>query len=164
MWRHIVNILLYFLPPTRLFRVRRIMLRSAHVEIQDGASLCGKSWVFGRGKLAIGSKSWISPRCTFYTHLSAPISVGSNCDIGPDVTFITGSHEIGTECRRAGVGLASPISIGDGCWVGARSTILGGVRIGKGCIVAAGSLVTEDAGDNLLIAGVPAKKIRLLNT
>lgn len=156
--------LLYFLPPTRLFGLRRMFLRSANVEIADGASLCGRSWVFGPGKLVIGSKSWISPGCTFYTHLSAPISVGRDCDIGPEVTFILGSHEIGTEFRRAGAGLASPISIGDGCWVGARSTILGGVRIGKGCIVAAGSVVIEDAGDNLLIAGVPAKKKRLLNT
>lgn len=164
MWRHIVNMLLYFLPPTRLFRVRRILLRSAHVEIQDGASFCGKSWVFGPGKLAIGSKSWISPGCTFYTHLSAPIVVGDNCDIGHEVCFVTGTHRPGTEERRAGTGSARPISVGDGTWIGARCTILGGVRIGKGCMIAAGSVIISDIADNVLAAGVPAKTKRNLST
>ena len=58
--------------------------------------------------------------------------------------------------RRAGEGTARPIEIGDGCWIGARSVILGGVRIGAGCVVAAGSVVTRDVPDNVLVAGVPA--------
>lgn len=163
MWRHIVNVLLYFLPPTRFFWLRRKLLRSAHVNIDDGASLCGKSWVFGPGKLAIGSRSWISPGCRFYTHPSAPIVVGDNCDIGHEVCFVTGSHLPGTKERRAGTGNARPISIGDGTWIGARCTVLGGVRIGKGCMIAAGSVVTRDIADNILAAGVPAKIKRNLN-
>lgn len=162
MWRHIVNMLLYFLPPTRLFGLRRIFLRSANVEIASGASLCGRSWLFGPGKLVIGSRSWVSPSCTFYTHPAAPIILGSNCDIGHDVSFVTGSHQPGAPERRAGVGIAQPITVGNGTWIGARCTILGGVRIGRGCVIAAGSVVVNDVTDNVLAAGVPAKIKRVL--
>jgi maltose O-acetyltransferase len=163
MWRHLVNIFLYFLPPTRLFVLRRMLLRSANIEIHDGAHLCGKSWIFGPGNLVIGSKSWISPGCTFYTHSSAPITVGKDCDIGHEVSFVTGSHQLGNEERRAGTGSAHPIIVGDGTWIGARSTILGSVRIGKGCMIAAGSVVISDIADNVLAAGVPAKVKRNLS-
>ncbi|MFE8729811.1 DapH/DapD/GlmU-related protein, partial [Aeromonas hydrophila] len=55
-----------------------------------------------------------------------------------------------------GEGVALPISIGDGCWIGADVLIIGGVTIGKGVVVAAGSVVTRDIPDNVLVAGVPA--------
>jgi acetyltransferase-like isoleucine patch superfamily enzyme len=57
-----------------------------------------------------------------------------------------------------------PIKIGEGVWIGARATILPGVTIGAGSVVAAGSLVTKDMPANVLIAGVPAKVIRELET
>jgi maltose O-acetyltransferase len=92
----------------------------------------------------------------FYTHVDAPIVLGSNCDIGPAVEFITGGHVVGTSSRRAGKGTAKPIIINDGCWIGAGSRILGGVSIGHGAVVAAGSVVIRDVPANALVAGVPA--------
>ena len=99
----------------------------------------------------------------FYTHLEAPIVIGSNCDIGPSVEFITGSHEVGTSLRRAGKGIAKPIVINDGCWIGAGSRILAGVTIGSGTIVASGSVVVCDVPENVLVAGVPAIVKKNLN-
>jgi maltose O-acetyltransferase len=80
--------------------------------------VCGRGWVYGRGLLSIGNNTWLSPGVIFYTHLEAPIAVGSNCDIGPAVEFITGGHIIGFCSRRAGQGTAKPIVINDGCWIG----------------------------------------------
>jgi acetyltransferase-like isoleucine patch superfamily enzyme len=51
------------------------------------------------------------------------------------------------------------IKIGSNCWIGAKVTVLDGVEIGNNSVIAAGSVVTKSYGDNLIIAGIPAKKI-----
>ncbi|MFZ2407325.1 MAG: DapH/DapD/GlmU-related protein [Methylobacter sp.] len=156
MIRHLLNLLLWILPPSRLFSFRRLCLELAQVGVGKNASVCGRGWIYGRGQLNLGRDTWLSPGVIFYTHLDAPIVIGSNCDIGPAVEFITGSHIIGTSSRRAGDGTAEPIVINDGCWIGAGSRILGGVTIGAGSVVAAGSVVTCDVPADVLVAGVPA--------
>ena len=163
MLRHFVNIVLYLLPPSRLFKLRRLLLKFAKVNISNGVSFCGRSWIYGRGKLFIGPNTWLSPGVVFYTHKEAEIKIGSSCDIGPGVQFIVGSHEIGNKERRAGNGISRKIVIGNGVWIGANSTILDGITIGDGCIVAAGSVVHEKIEDNCLVAGVPARIKRKLD-
>jgi len=156
MIRHLINFLFWVLPPSRCFQFKRFCLKLAKVEIGKNVSMCGRGWVYGRGQLKIGSDTWLSPGVVFHTHLDAPIILGSNCDVGPSVEFITGSHSIGTASRRAGEGTASEIVINDGCWLGAGSRILGGVHIGSGSVVAAGSVVINDVPENVLVAGIPA--------
>ena len=74
----------------------------------------------------------------------------------------TGTHEVGPAVQLCGPGLTQPIKIGDGCWLGARVTVLGGVEIGAGCVIAAGALVNKDVPPNELWSGVPARFIRKL--
>ena len=162
MLRHILNTLLWFLPPSRFFKFRSICLKLAQVEIGSNVSVCGRGWIYGRGDLSIGDDTWLSPGVVFYTNKESIIVVEENCDIGPDVEFITGSHLIGTSSRRAGFGLAKPIVVGAGTWIGAKCSILGGVTIGEGCVVAAGSVVIKDIPPNCLAAGVPARVKRQL--
>ena len=90
------------------------------------------------------------------------VTIGDRCDIAPEVAIQTGGHEIGPAERRAGKGKVFDVTVGDGCWIGARSTILGGVQIGSGCVVAACACVCKDAGPDCLLGGVPAKQIRRL--
>ncbi len=163
MIRHFLNFLLRCLPPSRLFALRRWLLRRAGIDLADDVSFCGGGWIYGPGRLSIGAGSWLSPGVIFHTHVHAPITIGRQCDIGNGVEFVPGSHLIGPSDRRAGEGTAQPIKIGDGCWIGARSIILGGVSIGAGCVVAAGSVVTRDVPDNMLVAGVPAHIKRQLD-
>lgn len=162
MLRHLINLLLFPLPPTRFFALRRWGLRRCGIRLGQDACVSGGGWIYGRGALSVGDRTWLSPGSRIYTHLDAPISIGSNCDIGPDVRLITGSHDIGNHDRRAGRGLALPISIGDGCWIGAGAMILGGVTIGPGSIVAAGAVVVDDIAPDTLSAGVPAIEKRIL--
>jgi maltose O-acetyltransferase len=162
MIRHVVNILLYWLPPSRFFYARRLLLRVAGISVNRDVKFCGRGWIYGRGELVIGGDTWLSPGVITHTHIDVQILIGERCDIGPGVEFIPGSHKIGNGSRRAGSGTAKPITIGNGCWIGANSIILGGVYIGEGCIVAAGAVVTRDIPPNSLVAGVPARVKRQL--
>jgi maltose O-acetyltransferase len=98
-----------------------------------------------------------------YTHADAAIVIADRCDIGPGVQFITGSHQMGSSDRRAGVGTAEPIKVGSGTWIGAGALILGGVEIGEACVIAAGAVVTRNIPANSLAAGIPAMVKRALS-
>lgn len=111
-------------------------------------------------KVSIGKGTFINYSCFFDN--SASITIGDNCDIAFGVTFCTSTHEMGSSERRAGSAIGQPIIVGKGCWIGARSMILPGVSIGSGCIIAAGSVVTKECEPNSLYAGVPAKRIKIL--
>ena len=156
MLRFIINILLFCLPPSRFFKVRRRLLRSIGIKLAENVNFCGFSWIYGRGTLDIGENTWISPNARIFTNINCDIKIGSNVDIGPFLKIVPGSHEIGTTKRRAGRGLATSVTIGDGVWVGANCLLLGGATIGKGSIIAAGSVVTGKIPSNSLAAGVPA--------
>jgi maltose O-acetyltransferase len=162
--RHLINFILGWLPPSRCFSLRALLLRWAGVQMGHGARVCGRGWIYGRGFLGIGTGSWLSPGVLVYTHADARIVIGERCDIGPGVQFITGSHAIGGAQRRAGPGTAGSIRIGHGTWIGAGCRILGGVDIGEGVVVAAGSVVTRDIPAHTLAAGVPARAKRTLPT
>ena len=86
----------------------------------------------------------------------AEIRIGNNCLIGPDVGIYTAGHRLEPECRTADV-YGQPITIGNDVWIGGHSTILSGVTIGDGAVVAAGSVVTKDVPSRSMVAGNPAK-------
>lgn len=65
--------------------------------------------------------------------------------------------------KRGGVNNPLPIRINDRCWIGANSMILPGTVIGKGCVIAAGSVVKGRCRQNAFYAGFPAKVIRELD-
>ncbi len=161
--RHFLNILLFLLPPTRSFGIKRFLARWAGIKVGDRVCINGHTWFFGEGEISIGSDSWIGLKNTFYRTNAASIQIGKNCAIGPDVAFVPGSHEVGGELRRAGKGVGGNIVVEDGCWIGARVTILGGVTISKGSIIAAGAVVCRNVPENSLYAGVPAVLKRTLS-
>ena len=63
---------------------------------------------------------------------------------------------------RGGAAAAEPVNIGAGSWLGANVTVLPGVNIGNGAVVAAGSVVIRDCVSHGLYAGVPAKLVKVL--
>lgn len=163
MKRYIVRLVLNLLPTSRWFILRQVLLRMAGVVLKSNVKFCGGGGVYGNGALSIGENTWISPNTIIYSHIDVDISIGANCDIGHNVCVLTGTHDIGSSTRRAGTPKAKGIVIEDGVWIGARSTILSGVTIGSGSIVAAGSVVIKDVPCNSMVAGVPAKVKRLFD-
>ena len=143
----------------RFFPIKAKLLRSIGYVIGNNVSIVGP--VICTGKLEVGDNSWVGTNLVIRGN--GTVKIGHNVDIGPDVTFLTGTHEIGNENRRAGKGCNSTITIGDGCWVGAKSVFLNTITIGRSTIIAACSCVNKDASDNVLIGGVPARIIRVLD-
>ncbi|WP_434432190.1 sugar O-acetyltransferase [Lactiplantibacillus paraplantarum] len=92
----------------------------------------------------------------------APVRIGDNVMIGPNVDIYTVNHPLTARGRRANLAQGHPVTIGDDVWIGGRVVITPGVTIGNNVVVAAGAVVTHDVPDNVLVAGVPAKVIRTL--
>jgi maltose O-acetyltransferase len=163
LFRDVGNVLLQLLPVSRCFRVKRVILSLMGIRVEQGVSINGHVWFYGRGDVQIGRNTWVGTGCRFYSTVGTAIRIGANCDIAPEVSFVTGTHDVGTPERRAGPGRSDSVVLGDGCWLGVRVTVLGGVRIGNGTIVAACGLVRTDLPNNCLAAGVPAVPIRSLD-
>ena len=101
-----------------------------------------------------GEGTFVNHGCYFMD--GGTINIGKNVFIGPFCGFYTASHPLKFAPRNKGLEKAIPISVGDNCWFGANVTVLQGVSIGKGCVIAAGSVIINDIPDNCLVAGVPA--------
>jgi maltose O-acetyltransferase len=137
---------------------RTALLRRIGLSIGEGTVVAGSVRIIGPGDvrrfLSIGERCTISG--DLYVDLSAPVRIGKNVGIGHGVRFVTGDHDIGPSERRLGDVHGRPITVEDGAWLAAGVTVLPGVRIGRGAVVAAGSVVTRDVEDDTLVAGVPA--------
>lgn len=140
------------------FEKKRRLLNSLGHEIDEGTRIVGP--VFCTGKMIIGKNCWIG-RC-LTVNGNGTVRIGDNCDVAPEVGFQTGGHLIGSAQRRAGEGFNKDITVGNGCWLGARSTLLAGVTVGNGSVVASCACVNKDIDENVLAGGVPAKEIRKL--
>lgn len=90
----------------------------------------------------------------------APVTIGDNVMIGPNVSLFTAGHPVHPEPRIAGWEFAKPINIGDNVWIGGHSVINPGVTIGKNSVIGSGSVVTKDIPDNVVAAGNPCRVIR----
>jgi maltose O-acetyltransferase len=139
--------------------VRWAIHRACGLDIRTRAVASGCSF-FSPG-VSIARGTYVNVGCLF--DASAPITIGAGCSFGPQVSLITSTHAVGPAHQRAGDLTARPITIGAGTWIGARATVLPGVTIAPGCIIAAGAVVADDCAANGIYAGVPAKRIRVLD-
>lgn len=129
------------------------MDKNSYLESNGFAFFYGADIVlFKNSKLILG-KSYINCDCKIRCH--SLISIGDNCAISHDVTIMdSDAHELSGSNKK------SEVRIGNNVWIGSRVTILKGVNIGDGSVVAAGSLLTKDVPPGVLVAGIPAKIIR----
>lgn len=90
----------------------------------------------------------------------APITIGEDVQIGPNVQLLTPTHPVAAEPRRAKLEAARPIVIGDNVWLGGGAIVLPGVTIGENSVIGAGAVVTADIPANAVAVGNPARVIR----
>ena len=93
---------------------------------------------------------------------TCPVRIGNNCMFGPRVSLFTAGHPLDPEVRNSGWEFGAPITIGDNVWIGGGSILNPGVTLGNNVVVGSGSVVTKSFGDNVVIAGIPARVIRTL--
>ncbi|MGG0591311.1 acyltransferase [Priestia megaterium] len=136
--------------------LRRFLYQSYGINTQTRSIRPG--CYFGGKNVTIGKRTTINGKCYFEN--LASIKIGEDCDIAMGVLFCSSTHEFGDGSKRAGKAYGQPIKVGNGCWIGARATVLPGVTIHDGCIIAAGALVTKDCEPNGLYVGFPAKRVR----
>lgn len=113
-------------------------------------------------KLILGKNSHIGPFSVIFTGTYG-ITIGEDVMIAPHCCFAEGSHEyrnLDLPMQWSGNFSNGPIIIEDDVWIGANCTILHNVRIGKGSVIGANSLVNRDVEPYSIMAGVPARKIK----
>lgn len=128
---------------------------------------CGKKVNIEKGalfsaKVSLGDYSGIG----INAHISGTCTIGSHVMMGPNVTIITRNHkhdDLTQPMMFQGFEEERPVVIGNDVWIGERVMIMPGVHIGNGCILAAGAVVTHDVPDYAVVAGVPAKIIKMRN-
>ena len=108
--------------------------------------------------IKMGKNVFVNTNC--YIMDCAEIEIGDNVFIGPFCGFYTASHPMTYAHRNSYEEKATPIKIGSNCWFGANVSVMPGVTIGSGCVIAAGSVVTRDIPDNSVAAGVPRKVVK----
>jgi acetyltransferase-like isoleucine patch superfamily enzyme len=151
-------------PPVRLVGVR-------FIDLGQDIFLGPGSWLqaIPRDGLAT-SVIRIGARCSFAggVTLSAAEQIEFEDDVivARNVYISDHSHRFdnrGVPISQQGIDRVKPVRIGGGCWLGQNAVILPGVRIGKGSVVGANSVVREDVPDYSVVAGVPARVIRAIS-
>lgn len=117
-----------------------------------------------KNKLIIGDNTWIGQNCFF--HSAGGLTIGNNVGIAPGVKIITSVHSEIPESEPVlnNELIMNEVYIENGCDIGLGAILLPGVRIGKGAIVGAGSVVTSDVAPGTVVAGSPARFLRQRGT
>lgn len=108
--------------------------------------------------IELGDHVFINHNC--YMMDCAKIKLGNHVFVGPNCGFYTASHPLHKDERNAGLENALPIIIEDSVWIGANVSVLQGVTIGEGSVIAAGSVVTKDVPPNVVAGGIPCHIIK----
>lgn len=94
---------------------------------------------------------------------TAPIYIGDNVKIGPNVSIFAAGHPIDPIIRNTGIEFGQKIHIGSNVWIGGNTVINPGISIGDNTVIGSGSVVTKDIPSSVVAAGNPCRIIRKLN-
>lgn len=154
---NLLRLLLEVLPhPLRFLIFKALLSRLGAKSMIDYQTYFRYPW-----KISIGQGVWINRGCEFYGSMlagNAQITIGDHCALGPRVRVLSATHNY----RQLDLpDEAASVCIGHHVWIGAGATILPGVTVGDGAVVAAGSVVTKDVAPFAIVAGNPARFIKV---
>jgi acetyltransferase-like isoleucine patch superfamily enzyme len=138
--------------------VRALLSRLTGRTIDDSVTLFPPFHTdFGRNT-TIGRDVFINMGCKFQDQ--GGVTIGDGALIGHNVVIASLNHPL-DPAHRADV-VPAPVSIGRGAWIGANATILPGVTVGDGAVVAAAAVVTKDVPAGAVVVGSPARVTRMV--
>lgn len=112
----------------------------------------------GLHNISIGDYSGIGRNSIIIA--SCKLIIGQNVMIAPELIVFTANHEMKKDLPMIHQSITiAPVTIGNDVWIGARVTILAGVSVGDGAIIAAGAVVTKSVEPYSIVGGIPARPI-----
>jgi len=136
----------------------RPLLEELLGELGEGAFVKPPLFVDYGENIRIGARTFVNYHLTALD--VAPITIGEDCQIGPNVQLLTPTHPIEPGPRRDKLEAARPITIGDNVWLGGGVIVCPGVSIGDDSVIGAGAVVTRDIPSGVVAVGSPARVIR----
>lgn len=114
------------------------------------------------GTIELGERTGINAKTIIHSAAGNPVKVGADVVIGPMCYLVGGGNyhtdRLDLPIAQQGIQVDGGVVLGDGVWLGARVTVLGGVKMGAGSVAAAGAMVTRDVEPLAVVKGVPAKQ------
>jgi acetyltransferase-like isoleucine patch superfamily enzyme len=135
-------------------RVRTTYLKLFGMKIGRKATLMRGVTLIRPERITLGDQTLVGMQC--FLGGEAGITIGKTVNISSFVVMLGGRHDVNDPTFAS---IPEPIVIEDYAWIATRATIMGGVHIGRGAVVATGSVVTKDIPPYTIVGGVPAKKI-----
>lgn len=144
-----------------LHSVRKFFYRLFGIKLGKGSTIHMMARIYDPRHITIGEDTLIGEKATLdgrkqLANSNGGLEIGSHVDIASEVMLWTSEHDLKDPDMKA---IEEKVTIKDYVFIGPRSIILPGVTVGKGAVIAAGSIVTKDVPDLAIVAGVPAKKI-----
>jgi putative colanic acid biosynthesis acetyltransferase WcaF len=155
LWR-IVWVLFYRTSPTPLHAWRRMLLRAFGASIGQGAHPYPRAQIWAPWNLRMGVDSCLADDVDCYC--VAQVTLGRHATVSQYSYLCSASHDYAQVSMPL---IAAPISIEDEAWVAADAFVGPGVTVGRGAIVGARSTVTSDVSAWHVVAGSPARQVRL---
>jgi maltose O-acetyltransferase len=159
LWLHFVTLVTGWLPDLKpVMRMRGFLLRPSF-------KTCGRNFQMARrvtinfpNRLEIGSDVYIATGC--WLHAWGGIVLEDEVQLGPYSVLVTGDHSLKGGSYRNGPSTLASIRMCHGSWIAAHAVVTKGVSVGRGALIAAGSVATTNIPDLAIAAGVPARIIK----
>ena len=136
---------------------RRAVLKELFGHVGENANIKSGFHCDYGCNIYIGNNVFSNYDCVFLD--VGRIEIGDDTKIGPQVGIYTAVHPLDPVERKKYLEKAMPVKIGKNCWIGGNAVINPGVTLGDNVVVGSGAVVTKSFGDNVILAGVPAKII-----
>ncbi|MET7536838.1 sugar O-acetyltransferase [Streptomyces sp. NPDC005507] len=138
----------------------RPILADLLASVGEGVEVRPPLYVDYGSNITIGARTFVNYHLTALD--VARITIGEDCQIGPNVQLLTPTHPVEPQPRRDKLEAALPITIGDNVWLGGGVIVCPGVTIGDNSVIGAGAVVTKDIPANVVAVGNPARPVRTL--